>query len=512
LVPSRRSRLHRRVAEALQGGAPVSPAAAAEVAGHYHRSLALPGAERGVDPAIEAADRAQATGAYDEAATFLRMALDMVPGGDPRRPALLGRLGIVLAWALAFDDAVRVATDAGDTIAEAETKQAAAEYLADAAYACASAGGIVQSWAIARQGLTYAGARDVAWARMTCFDYQRREAEDPDHPGVPLDTTERREAAAVLRAARLDPIGPGPMEAVFDSRREAAESSNLIVLGWWGGEYARSLSAIEAEAREAEALGRLARAARAWSGAAQYHIALGHLAEGRQAVERAEALAARLGTPVPSLLYAQHLLCSTLDEGWEQIEPTYSFLAGSDNPALVWARGTAHSGQAQTAAHLDRPEQALDAVRRVVPWLERAPAWTIGYPMMACGAAEALWILERFDYGDAVERALRDKLLPADFRAMVDGHLALARLCALTERHDEAQHWFSEARRALEEEGSRPLRAVCDFDEAMMYARRRDTGDADRARPLLAAARQQFEDIGMTGWIRRADALTEQLR
>ena len=229
-------------------------------------------------------------------------------------------------------------------------------------------------------------------------------------------------------------------------------------------------------------------------------------------MERANALAVRLGAPVPTIIFAQQLLCSALDEGWEEIEPTFSFLAGSDNPALAWARGVAYAGQAHTAAHLDRPDVAIAAIGRLAPWLERAPAWAVGYPMMAYGPAEALWILERFDHGDVIERALREKLLPTDFRFLVDGRLALARLCALTGRHDEAQRWFNEARRRLDEEGSRPLRAVCDFDEALMYARRDGAGDPDRARPLLAAARHQFEDIGMTGWIRRADELEAQLQ
>ncbi|HEV8625894.1 MAG TPA: AAA family ATPase, partial [Acidimicrobiia bacterium] len=509
VVPSRRSRLHRRVAEALEAAS--TPAAAAEIAVHYHRSVALPGAGRGVGPAVDAADHAQATGAYDEAATFLRMALDLLAGDDARRPALLGRLGIVLAWALAFDDAVRVAAEAGDAIAQTETKQAAAEYLADAAYACASAGGIVQSWELARQGLTYAGARDVAWARLTCFDHQRREAEDPEHPGIPIDSAERREAAAILRAARLDPMGPGPMEAVFETRQEAANSSNLVVLGSWAGEYERALPALTAEASEAEALGRLARAARAFGQKALFEIALGHLVDGRRSLERADALAARLGTPIPTVIYPRHLLCWAVDEGWEQLEGTFSFLAASDNPALVWTRGMAYGFLAQTCAHLARPEQAIDAVRRLVPWLEGAPAWTVGFPMTAWSAAEALWLLERFDHGDVVERALREKIIPADFRFGIDGRLALARLCALTGRHDEAQQWFSEARRRLDEEGSRPLRAVCDLDEALMYVRRAGAGDADRARPLLAAARRQFDDIGMTGWLRRADDLEAQL-
>jgi predicted ATPase/class 3 adenylate cyclase len=512
LVPSRRSRLHRRVAEALESfPGPVSPSPA-EIAVHYHRSMALPGADRGVDPAVGAADDAQATGAYDEAAAFLRMALDLLPPGDARRPRLLARLGIVLAWALAFDDAVPVAAEAGEAIAEAETKQLAADYLSDAAYACASAGGIVPSWDLAGLGLGYAGARDVAWARLVCFDYQRREAEDPDHPGIPLDTAERREAAAILRTAHLDPIGPGPMEAVFDTRKEAAECSNLIVSAVWGGTYAQTLPRMEAEAREAEALGRLARAARAWSNVAFYQTALGALAESHRSLERADQLAARLGMPIPTVVWTRHLLCCALDEGWDGMAATFSFLAASNNPALAWSLGFAYSGQAQAAGRLNRPDEAVAAIARLVPWLIEAPPWTIAYPNMAYGAADALWMLERFDHGEVVERALRDKLLPADFRGMVDGRLALARLCALTGRHDEAHRWFAEARRTLGEEGSRPLRAVCIFDEALMYARRDGAGDPDRARPLLAAARRQFEEIGMTGWIRRADELEGQLR
>lgn len=105
LSPSRQVRLHRRAAEALETalGARTSPVEAGEVAVQYHRSRTMPGAERGVEPALAAADRAQTTGGYDEAAILLRMALDMLPEGDDRRPRLLGRLGIVLAWALSFD-------------------------------------------------------------------------------------------------------------------------------------------------------------------------------------------------------------------------------------------------------------------------------------------------------------------------------------------------------------------------------------------------------------------------
>src|SRR5262249_15503402 len=57
------------------------------------------------------------------------------------------------------------------------------------------------------------------------------------------------------------------------------------------------------------------------------------------------------------------------------------------------------------------------------------------------------------------------------------------------------------------EQGARPLRAIVDFDEALMYCRRGKRGDIESAQPLLDAALQQFHAVGMPGWIRRAEAL-----
>jgi class 3 adenylate cyclase/tetratricopeptide (TPR) repeat protein len=308
--PSRQMRLHRKVAQVLEeayGDIP-TPAQAAEIASQYHRSATLSGAERGVEPALVAASHAQSTGAHDEAATFLRMALDMLPEGDERRPRLLGRLGNVLAWSLAFEEAVETIVLAGDAIAHAEGERAAAEYLSDAAYVCAMAGGIMPSWRVAHRGLTYTAEHDATWARLLSFDEERRAAEAPEHAGIPIDNADRREAARILRAASLDPLGPAPVEGVVDSRAEALESSNLVVLMLWAGEYSRCLPLFEAEAIEAESLGRVARAARAWGGVAACHAALGNLPEAREALDRALGHAARLGAPLPFALYTQDAL------------------------------------------------------------------------------------------------------------------------------------------------------------------------------------------------------------
>jgi tetratricopeptide (TPR) repeat protein len=510
LGPSRRLRIHRQVAEALEqayGGRP-SAAQAGEIAAQYHRSASLPGAQRGVEPALAAADHAQSSGGHDEAARFLRIALDLLPEDDDRRPPLLGRLGIVLAWALAYDEAVAVATEAGHAIAETEGKRAAAEYFSDAAYVCALAGGSLAAWELARTGLAFAGARDVAWARLVSIDCERRAAEDPQHPGIPHDTAERRESARILRAARLDPLAHGPTEGVLDSREEAFESENLFVLAYWAGEYARCTPLFRSEAEQAEHAGRLVRAARAWCGATGCGAALGKVAEAREALRRAQSLASRLAIPLVPVMSAQENIASVVDEGWDELLAIFGPLATTTEPALAWGLGTVSAVSARAAARAGRPDEAITYLQLLRPWLEKAPAWTTNFSAMACHAAETLWLLHRFDGLPLIERAVREKVVAPDFRYPgVDGRVALARLCALTGRHDEARSWFDAARRVLGEQGALPLLAITDHDEALMYLRRGQPGDLERARPLLDAAHRQFTDMGMTGWIRRAEDL-----
>jgi tetratricopeptide (TPR) repeat protein len=522
-----RMRLHRHAAEVLEltYGPQPSPVQASQIATQYHHSAALPGAERGVDPALAAATHAEAAGGFDEAAAFLRIALDMLAPGDERRPRLLGRLGITLAWALSFDEGVPCALEAGDAIAAAEGDQAAAEYLAEAAYVGTMAGGTVPSWELARRGLEYAGThaplvsfaqrgltdaapRDIAWARMLAFDCQRREAEDRRYPGIPVDSPERRESARILRAARLDPLGPSPMEAVFDHRQEALTSTNLLILMNYAGEYAACLPLLETEAKEAEALGRLARAARAYAGMAICQSTLGRLPEADASLHRAQGLSTRLGVPVFPVIYAEDCLAGALGERWEDIAATVGPLLAARDPALTWAEGSLLALAARADAHLGHDRDALDSLALLVPWLERSPAWGVNFIFTACHAAEILWVLQRTDSAEVVERTLREKVIASGFRCgMVDGRLALGRLCAVAGRDDEARQWWEKARDVLQTQQAATLLALVDHDEALMAARRMRSGDAASLRPGLDAARQQFETLGMTGWARRVATL-----
>src|SRR5262249_7943266 len=107
-----------------------------------------------------------------------------------------------------------------------------------------------------------------------------------------------------------------------------------------------------------------------------------------------------------------------------------------------------------------------------------------------------------------IERAVRKNVVEPDFRyPNVDGRLALARLCALRGDYDEAADWFTRARVVLEEQGARPLRAIADFDEAVMYQGRGAPGDRGPARALAGRRGPRLEDCGWAGGPPRAARL-----
>jgi tetratricopeptide (TPR) repeat protein len=173
-----------------------------------------------------------------------------------------------------------------------------------------------------------------------------------------------------------------------------------------------------------------------------------------------------------------------------------------------YARALGFSIGAVAFAQAGNQDAALAVLRRAMPAIERAPIGEVNLPCYTCNSAWVLWILQRTDHIASIEKSLHEKIITPDHRFILqDGRLALARICALSGRYDEAGEWFEKARTILEEDGQRPLRAIVDYDEALMYARRNTEGDRERALPLLDAAMQQFAEIGMTGWTRQAEEL-----
>jgi tetratricopeptide (TPR) repeat protein len=408
-----------------------------------------------------------------------------------------------------FDEAVAVARDVAAMIAEAVTHNAAADYLAEVLAAVGEGGGLLNVSSLVREGLGYVGGRrDWTCAILKAYEIWLLEINDPTSLGVPPDTSERHEAALLL--AKREWHGIIFNFAPWSSRAEVMAASDAPDSYLWTGEYRLGVARIRELAVDAERRGRLGRAVPLWATAARLYIALGEFAEGEEARERAAALAGRLTEPsigIMLVLNADYYWRLAKDDGWDiPIEPPGPGLGQWG--ALPGRHALVLTTLALALARMGQVEPAMQFLATVQPAIERAPAWWEGYPSIVCDAAETLWLTERTDHVEVIERNIREKVIAPDFSwPMIDGRLALARLCALQGRHDEARDWFAKARAVLDEQGARPLRAIVDYDEALMYARRGAAGDAERAQPLLDAALQQFRTLGMPGWIRRAEAL-----
>ena len=520
LSPSRQARLHRQLAHGLEAARSRVPActSAAEIVGQYAGSRALPGAAAGVPAAIEAADLAQAAGAHETAVAFLTTAAELAGPDDERVITIQARLGLALAWALRFDEAVTAARAAAERMAGTDGAHAAADYLAEVTSALSAAGSSAHAWMLAPAGLAYAGsARNEAWATLTLLALDRKEAADPEYVGLPLDQPRRRQALAILyRSPRMVSRGVDlaryAVAAIYGRRESvpAGAAQDPTVLLYLLGALRPALPVFEEAAARARAHGELAREVHCRASIARALAALGDLVSARAALAEARELAGRIpGTGWSweriHVVGARDALALVTGEDWAGMQAVFDELVGTDDPVVRWARAPMCAGCARTAAHLSHGERAMALLALPVQALGRAPAWALNYTRTASDTAEALWLLDRRDHLRSVEAAVRLKALPADFRfPMMDLRLSLARLCAVDGRLEEASHWFGQARSALEEQGARPLRAIADFDHALMHARH---GRHAAARPLLEAAAGRFERIGMTGWLRRAEQL-----
>lgn len=509
LNPSRRLRLHRDLGQALtaarSNGVRI---AAAEVAVQYHRAAALPAVAAGVAPALEAADGAQAVGAHDEQATFLKIALDLLPPGDSRHTNLLGRRAVALAWSLRFDDAVDVAR---------ATVTAGAEppVVAEVASVLATAGSNRHAWQLSAAALGSTtgpnGDDPVTWAGLTLLDLDRREATDPDHPGMPLDLPGRRTALRILHEsgglAERGDLARYAVAAVHGRRDRipAEAAADPTVAAYLIGDYAAAVPLFTRDADVAEERGQLALAVYCRAGAGRCQVALGDIDAGTATIMRSRTLVERLsgleyGWQLLHHQGAEDALVMARDEGWsERVRHFAPWIF--PGPPGHWGTAAIAGIGARALARMGRLDDAMAQLARPVRALSMAPAWAPNYGRMACEVAETLWLLDRRDHLAVVESALRDKALPADFRfPMTDARLALARLCALDGRQHEARHWFESARAVLDSQGARPLRAVVDHDEALMHRR---SGNRAGAAPFVAAATAAFQQLRMTGWLRR---------
>jgi|CXWL01.1.fsa_nt_gi class 3 adenylate cyclase/tetratricopeptide (TPR) repeat protein len=532
LSPPRQVRLHRQIAEAMErvyGDRAADHAP--ELAYQFHRSAGLPGTERGADYALAAADAAEAAAAWDEASGFFEMVVELLPEGDARHARALGRLSIALSLALRFEQAVATATSAADALLAREGADPAGEFIAEAAWALVRAGDTEGAWKLAEKGVQIKGERhDKAWARLRTLDLMRIDAADPSFVGIPVMTSERREIAAIdsTSLAFVSPI---------TSRTEAAERARVADRGsglmdrfggaaitlFLLGDARRGRELWSELAEGAERSGRIVIAAESCAHAARSCTALGLFEDADRWLARGLPLAARVGRRSNAdlqLSAARYEQAVMTGDGWERLFAETVEMALEPEAQDRWAFAVTRAAVSRGLAWLGQAEPAVAQIAELIAPLDLATASTANYGLMICTAAEALWLLDRRDHIETIERNLREKVIEPEFGYInVNGRLSLARLCALQGRYDEAIEWFAKARTVLDEQGARPLRAITDYDEALMYARR-NTATASEASPqetaarallLLDAALHQFAEIGMTGWTQKAEELRATL-
>jgi len=283
---------------------------------------------------------------------------------------------------------------------------------------------------------------------------------------------------------------------------------------FWGGAYREALPLQEHFADTCLERGELALAAGAVAFCSRLRSALGDLEFAERDLVRAAELAQRAGNPPYVIMMRGSAVFDVVwcrGVGLELGAPMMDAAIARDDPGMRHLRAGTYSVAALLFAFAGRDQDARGALARAMPAVKRAGGGVNSYTGLICHCCEVLWRLGRADFADVLERNLLAKTLAGDFRFPgVDARLAMAQLCALNGRPGEAHDWFERARAVLDEQGARPLRALVDLDEAWMEIRRGLHGDRDRARALLDAACEQFQAIGMPGWIERAEALRAQ--
>ncbi len=522
--PSRRLRLHRQLAESLERiHAGRTAPHAAEIAFHYHIARSLPGAERGVPHALDAARNATRSAAPEQAATNLRLAMDLMgPLPVSERAAIASDLAIAEAEAI-WPAAALTSTDRALALHEqAGTDPAVvARFLATMVTSLHDAGAATEHWLpLVHRGLALVPVEDeVTWARLTLLIPRWEPVATGAVNGARWLGSDAR-AVAIARASgdeRLfarslqpwDLWEPDFTDVIMDRIQswqdpEAIVRALIICGAEWlylRGDFARAVGHFRYLLSVSERFGSLVGQAEALVRLAMTHVARGEIADGRTMAERADAIVARFGAR--HRLHASRWWMTALlaDVGHGAWGPVADYFVGYTGDPMTARRTTGidDAGLASLAlvrAGRDDDARALldplvDVIRRSAPGL-----WLLNGAV--CFGGAAIWSLREARHAAVMRDAARSVL------AMGHGdfpggsiHLTEARMSVLLGDGAAARAAFAAARTNLDRSGQRPLRAQVDIEEADWL--RSSGGDPGEAARLTAAARTAFGALGMPG-------------
>jgi class 3 adenylate cyclase len=530
LNPSRQVRMHRAIANALEKrlrGVP-TPVEAAALARHFQRSAALANAERGVPYAVLAADDAARRYARREEHDALDIALELLPDGDDRLLDLRRRRAEAAVFAdLGTEALAREIEDTADLVAAAEGDDAACTFVARLASESFSLDDIRVPWRLSALGRRWLAPdrRDAAYCTLRTFELAEREYSDPEHPGIPLDTPERRELLDLV--VRIPPSEFGTNFGFSPrSRAEAAEylefaRADLDAAGAVNrfaligphlscGDCGATRDDLAALADDHRRRGIVTNLALDLAILSRYCNILGEFDVADAALTEGVALLPRI--PATSNGAFQLSGAAALNARVRgvrlPVEVIDAFSTWDGSPDTRWAWMVVVAARAYALSTAGRFDEAMGVYHEVLPIVEQAGGWAQNYGLLVDELARTLWYAQRTDRLDVLEHNLRTKLVEPDVRyPETDSRWSLALLCALKGHTDEAAHWFADARRVLTEQQTWPLIVDADHDEALMHLRLGAQGDQARVDELLASMRARCTHPAMAPWLDRISEL-----
>ncbi len=534
LSPSRRARIHRRVAQALERAyADREGEAAAELASQYNNSRSLPGFEHGLSFALLAAERAAAQYAHVEAVTYLRMASNLASSSaTPQKREMLCRLALAQVDALMVDESLETIEEAIAALAEAGIERGAVtDFLRVAAWSLHDAGAPVEAVAsLVERGLASAsGKRDLTWARLKLAERPvEMLAAGPLRAGRWLGFD--REAVRIARENGEETDYARTVE-LMDWRSRAETETLYDLAKTWNDPTAaiHGLSVVVrdlvtkhgafVEAEEVcirllelgERVGSLQARAFGFLYLSHVYAARGDLSSARESLSTSGEVIDRLGSGhrLQALRsFTEFMLAQYADfdlERLARIESERTF----DPRTPAWITLLHASAAAYANARSGNANHARRFLGWIVPALAELEPRTINQGGAVFFATAAAWELREAEHAGQLKRLALDLIASevADYTP-VSSELTVARAAALLGEVDEARAWFDRARGALDERGTRPLRVIVDYDEALVL-RLQDPAAAAR---LLDHARSELGELEMTGWLERAETLLRSLR
>jgi DNA-binding CsgD family transcriptional regulator len=531
LNPSRRARLHRRVAqalEALDGG----PDTAAEIAAQYHRSASLPGAAHGVGFALTAAADAELRYARSEVAHLLRIARDLSAELEPRsRAEILCRLALAEADALQLDEARDTATTAQAALAGANAAdEATIDFVWSLARVLMEAGAPEEHVRpFVERGLDLVGpTRDLRWARLQLV---LRPAEPISAGRIPAERWlgYDPEAVRIARSSGSEHDYASTLELMDWRSREEVDALLARARGW--REAAPRIHALSIAARtllynlgafrdayeisrellaESERVGSLAGTAYALEQLADVEIGFGDFDAARAHLDQARATARSLG-PAHRLHFiidlVEQRLVVFVGADWDRLAAGFERAATDARTPWPWITMQAAGWAAMAHAHADRRERATRLLDELLPFLESQAPTTLNHNSTVGHGGEAVWRLEDAERAEPFRR-LALALVEAGVgdHVQASNELTIARLSALLDELEDAQTWFARARDKLAADGRRPLHAIAVVDEAAIALR----AGLSVPRADLREAAELFSSRGMVSRADRADALLSE--